>query len=86
MLPERCPGRMSRASPGAASRTKSAPATDDPLGELERELLAAARRRSRASGVPPRSGEAVLSGVLAVAFAGFALALVVGVLVLLGTG
>lgn len=46
---------------------------EDPLGALERELIAAARRRSR-SAVPSR-GEA-FGGVLALALGAFAVILV----------
>jgi hypothetical protein len=57
--------------------------SDDPLGELEQQLVAAARRRSRALGALPPSQPQALSSVLAVAFAGFAVLLVLGVLFLL---
>jgi hypothetical protein len=61
--------------------------SEDPLGDLERELVAAARRRGaqRLSASAGSQADA-LSGVLAIAFVGVAIALAVGVLVLLASG
>lgn len=56
--------------------------SEDPLGDLERELVAAARRQAQSFADVPRSEAEALSGALAMAFAGFAIALVVGVLAL----
>jgi hypothetical protein len=55
--------------------------SEDPLGALERELVAAARRR--ASGVADRRDAEAWSGALAAAFAGVAVILMLAAVLML---
>ena len=59
--------------------------TDDPLGALELELVDVARRRSERWAVVPRRPPDRLDGVVALAFAGFAVILLCAVVVLLAS-